>query len=159
MAGSLKEQSTRTVRAILLFFLAVAWVGWGCGGHHKATSSSSATIGALAGDPVAAIKGVLPKRWTVLKVQEHTFPFYLPEGDGTLIVAGDPSKHIPSGKPRAQFQIWIMPLNYQDGGQEPFKEMRQTYPPQLLATGKNAKVYEWGVPPELFDDLIRVLFR
>jgi hypothetical protein len=142
-----------------LLTLAVVGVCCGCDRNPRATSPSVLAAGTLVSDPVAAVKSVLPKGWTVLEVKEHTSPLYAPEGDGTLIVAGDAEQQMPGAKPRAQFSIWIMPPSYEDRGEDPKKEIRQTVPPQLLATGKNAKVYAWGLPSELHDTLTKALFR
>ena len=46
-----------------------------------------------------------------------------------------------------------------EGAGTPERETQQTVPPRLLATGKNAKVYAWGVPSDLHDTLTKVLFR
>lgn len=143
----------------LLLTLAAVGVCWGCDHHHHATTPSGLAADTLVSDPVTAVKSVLPKGWTVLEVKEHTSPFYLPKGDGTLIVAGDAEKQIPGGKPRAQFSIWIMPPSYGNSGEDPESGIQQTVPPQLLATGKNAKVYAWGLPADLRDTLTKALFR
>ena len=133
----------------------------GCGDKHQAASppAPAPAAGTLVSDPVAAVKRVLPKGWTVLAVKEHTSPFYLAQGDGTQIVAGDAEKQVPGAKPSVQFQIWIMPPGYEGGGEDPGRGVYQTVPPRLLATGMNAKVYAWGLSSDLQDTLIKALFR
>ena len=120
--------------------------------------------GWLVSDPVAAIKAVLPKGWAVLEVKEHSFPFYRPEGDGKEIVVGDPGKQRPDakGKPVFRVRIWIMPPNYRDGGDDPTGGKAQTWPPGLVATAKNARVYVWVGAydwPTACDDLRHAIIK
>ena len=96
----------------------------------------------------------------MLAVKEHTSPFYLAKGDGTQIVAGVSGEQDPSGKPRVLFQIWIMPPDYEGGAGDLGRGAQQTVPPRLLAAGKNAKVYVWGLQSDdLHDTLIKALFK
>ena len=131
----------------------------GCDVKHQAAAPPAPAANTLVSDPVAAVKSILPKGWTVLAVKEHTSPFYLAKGDGTQIVAGVSEQQDPSGKPRVQFQIWIMPPDYEGGAGDLGRGIQQTVPPRLLATGKNAKVYVWGLQPDLQDTLIKALFK
>ena len=147
----------KTQHLISILFLAAYCCG--CDVKHQAALPTAPAVNTLVSDPVAAVKSILPKEWTVLAVKEHTSPFYLPKGDGTQIVAGVSEKQDPSGKPRVQFMIWIMPPDYESGGESPATGTHQTAPPRLLATGKNAKVYAWGLQPDLQDTLIKALFK
>ena len=131
----------------------------GCGDKQQVASPPAPAANTLVSDPVAAVKTILPKGATVLAVKEHTSPFYLPKGDGTQIVAGVSAQQDPSGKSRVLFQIWVMPPDYESGGEVPDTGNHQTTPPRLLATGKNAKVYAWGLQPDLHDTLIKALFK
>ena len=131
----------------------------GCGDKHQAASPPAPAENTLVSDPVAAVKGILPKGATVLAVKKHTSPFYLAKGDGTQIVAGVSGEQEPSGKSRVLFQIWIMPPDYEGGGNSPDTATHQTTPPQLLAAGKNARVYVWGATSEWHDTLIKALFK
>ena len=142
-------------------FLTLAAVGvcCGCGVKHQAASPPAPAANTLVSDPAAAVKSILPKGATVLAVKEHTSPFYLPKGDGTQIVAGVSEQQDPIGKPRVLFMIWIMPPDYESGGEGPDTGNHQTTPPRLLAAGKNAKVYAWGLQPDLQDTLIKALFK
>ena len=132
----------------------------GCGVKQQAAPPPAPASNTLVSDPVAAVKSVLPKGWTVLAVKEHTSPFYLAKGDGTQIVAGVSEQQEPSGKTRVLFQIWIMPPDYEGGAVDPGRGAYQTTPPRLLAEGKNAKVYVWGLQSgDLHDTLIKALFK
>jgi hypothetical protein len=131
----------------------------GCGVKQQAAPPPAPAANTLVSDPVAAIKGILPKGVTVLAVKEHTSPFYLAKGDGTQIVAGVSGEQDPSGKSRVLFQIWIMPPDYEGGAGDLGRGAQQTVPPRLLATGKNGKVYAWGLTSDLHDTLIKALFK
>ena len=142
---------------IPIFFLASFCCG--CGVKHQAASPPAPAANTLVSDPVAAVKNILPKGATVLAVKEHTSPFYLAKGDGTQIVAGDAEKQVPGAKPRVQFQIWIMPPDYEGGAEDLGRGAYQTVPPRLLATGRNAKVYACAFSTDLQETLIKALFK
>ena len=142
---------------IPVLFLAAYCCGFG--DKQQAALPPAPAANTLVSDPVAAVKSILPKGATVLAVKEHTSPFYLAKGDGTQIVAGVSAEQDPSGKPRVQFQIWIMPPDYEGGAEDLGRGAYQTVPPRLLATGKNAKVYAWSLTDDLHDTLIKALFK
>jgi hypothetical protein len=78
----------------------------------------------------------LPEGWTVLNVEENTYPTDLPKGNGKAIFLGRrPGKE-------ARIIVYIMPADYQDGGPHP-RSLSGTIPAKLIATVSTAKIYLW----------------
>jgi hypothetical protein len=93
--------------------------------------------------PVWKIQSVLPDGWAISEVVDNTYPDYRPDGKGTaffLVMAG--KKYYKQDYSAA---VYVMPLNYQDGGMDPTKGRAQTAPPRLIARTRDAKIYVW--PP------------
>jgi hypothetical protein len=98
----------------------------------------------LVADPVAAIRKVLPKSWEILKVEHHTYPFYRPKGDGKAVFLGIAGKKY--SKEQFSAVLYIMPADYQDGGDDPTHGEAASWPARLVATTKDAKLYLWPGP-------------
>ena len=118
----------------------------------------------LTNDPVAAIRSVLPKGWTVAKVDENAYPPHGPKAKGRAICVFSPDQRLGPMQSKESV-LYIMPANYRDGGEEPPQE--QQYRARLVLTTPTAKVYLRGdeTPfsstgwPTLKDDIIKALVR
>ncbi len=113
-------------------------------------------------DPVPAVRAVLPRGWTILKVEDGTYPWYRPKGLGTAIfMAISGKKYL---KQDYSAVLFIMPSDYKDGGEDPTHGQAQTFPPRLIAKTKNAKLYLWPGPEAedwktMQQDLLRALTK
>ena len=147
MAGPICERMIKTFSlAALLGACVVA-----CGAAEPAK---------LVPDPVAAVRKALPKTWTILKVEEHTYPTYRPKGDGKAIYLGIAGKVYT----KAQYSavLYIMPPDYVDGGEDPTHGQAQTVPPRLVATTADAKIYLWSAADDwntMREDLLKAIIR
>lgn len=129
---------------------------------RKNIESNGAQSPRLVSDPVAAITKVLPKTWTVLKVEEHTYPFYRPKGDGKAVFLGISGKNYT--KQGYSAVLYLMPANYEDGGKDPTHGGAQTIPARLVATTTDAKLYLWPGPEAedwktMQEDLLKALVK
>jgi hypothetical protein len=118
--------------------------------------------GSLVNDPVKAIKGILPQGWAILKVENNTYPSYRPEGKGTGIFLGITGKKY--FKQDHSAEIFLMPLDYQDGGEHPTNGKAQSWSARLIVTAKDSKIYLWpGSQVEdwltMEDDLLKALLK
>jgi hypothetical protein len=113
-------------------------------------------------NPVSAIRAVLPHGWTILKVEDNTYPFYRPKGNGKAVFLGISEKKYL--KEHFSAVLYIMPLDYQDGGDDPTHGKAASWPARLIATTKTAKLYLWpGSQAEdwktMQEDLLKALAR
>ncbi len=94
----------------------------------------------LIDSPVEAIRKVIPDGWKI-EIKKDAHPFYRPTGKGLQVYF----VHTTHKYFKAQFSaaLWIMPADYQDGGDDPTQGKAQTYPPKLIASFPNGKVYLW----------------
>ena len=116
----------------------------------------------LADDPVAAVKAILPDGWAVLKVEENTHPPYRPKAGGRAVFLGIAGRKYP--KIGYEAALYIMPPDYQDGGEDPTDGKAMTYPARLIGTTEDAKLYLWGDdrgPPwaSMRGDLLKALVK
>ncbi len=121
-----------------------------------------ASAGVLVTNPVEKVRGALPVGWTIIRVETNTYPFYRPEGKGTGIFLGIQGKRY--SKQDYSAVLYIMPLPYEDGGEDPTHGQAQTSPPRLIATTDKAKVYLWPGPEadgwgSMQKELLAALFR
>ena len=114
----------------------------------------------IVSDPVAAVKKALPDGWTILKVEENTYPSYRPKGNGKAIFLGQEGKKYL--KQQYSAVLHLMPKDYDDGGADPTKGQAQSWPARLIATTQDKKVYLWPGPKAedwetVQQDLLKVL--
>jgi hypothetical protein len=130
----------------------------GCNDHAGDSSSSSAAPRRLVSDPASAIRSVLPDGWVVLGVKENEFPFYYSEGNGRAIELARIKEEGRVRKVSYDAKLWIMPADYQDGGGPKNTKLTQTWPPTLIATLADAKLYLWdgGAWGTIAEDILRV---
>ena len=102
-------------------------------------TSSSAATPYLVDDPVAAVRKVLPAGWVVQEVKQDAYPTYRPEGKGRAIYVGPKAGH-PGAKTNYDAVVFIMPSDYQDGGESDSSK------PKLIAMTQDAKIYMTGWP-------------
>ncbi|MBI3985439.1 MAG: hypothetical protein HY343_00840 [Lentisphaerae bacterium] len=105
---------------------------------------ASASAGMIVTNPVETVRGTLPREWTILRVETNTYPFYRPKGNGTSIFLGLQGKKYL--KQDFSAVLYIMPSEYEDGGEDPTGGQAQSWPPRLIATTDKAKVYLWPGP-------------
>jgi len=128
-----------------------------------ATICKSAEMATFTTNPIAAVKAVLPQGWVVLKVEEGTYPSYRPQGKGKAVVLGVSGKKYR--KQQCSAVLYIMPPDYEDGGEDPTHGQAQSPPARLIARAKNGKLYLW--PPNgkaedwrtMQEDLLKVLLK
>jgi hypothetical protein len=125
-----------------------------------AATCSAAEPRVLVADPVAAIRKVLPKAWEILKVEDHAYPFYRPKGDGKAVFLGIAGKKY--SKQQFSAVLYIMPADYQDGGDDPTHGQAASWPARLNATTKDARLYLWPGPQAedwktMQEDLLRAV--
>jgi hypothetical protein len=126
------------------------------------TFGASAEMPIIATNPVAAVRAVLPPGWTILKVEDGTYPSYRPKGSGKAIFLGVSGKEYL--KEQFSAAVYIMPSDYEDGGDDPTQGKAAGWPARLIATTKTAKVYLWpGAQAEdwqtMQKDLLRALVK
>lgn len=112
-------------------------------------------------DPVAAVRTALPEGWSILRVEENRNPVHRPEGKGKAIYLVAPNR--VDKKSDYDAVIYIMPADYEDGGEDPTHGQAQVPPARLLIDAADAKIYVW--PPgtvtgwQTFrEDLFKALF-
>jgi hypothetical protein len=110
--------------------------GWQVQLYFAALSDIALKNAALKRDPVAAIRSALPQGWAILKVEENAFPADLPNGKGKAILLG-------RGGEETDAIVYIMPADYQDGGEHLKSKLSRTIPAKLIATVPTAKIYLW----------------
>jgi hypothetical protein len=112
--------------------------------HKDETQSGGRWSGyVIEEDPIIALKAFLPENWAILKVEDNTYPTYRPKGKGKCIFLGDPKKDYAQKKIPYDVEIYIMPADYDDGGIDPTDGKGQSWPPKLIASTHNAKIYLW----------------
>lgn len=121
-----------------LILLIGALLGAGCAGNRLRPADFD--------DAVARIRTILPPDWTILTIKHDTYPFYRPEGKGTAVFLA-PSK-LAQRKTDYQGVIYLMPLNYADGGEDPTHRQAQTSPARLIGRSAHLKVYLWSGWPQ-----------
>ena len=126
------------------------------------TLCGSAEIPTITTNPVLAVSAVLPPGWTILKVEDNTYPFYRPKGSGKAIFLGISGKKYL--KEQFSAVLYIMPADYQDGGDDPTQGKAASWPARLIATTKPAKLYLWPAPQAedwetLQKDLLKAIVR
>jgi len=117
----------------------------GCDELAKVAKDNGGTIKFFHPDPVIAIQNILPDGWFVLRVVTDTYPGHRPKGRGTAIYLASPQH--PGHKEEEDAVVYLMPLDYDDGGDDPThgqEEMGQTWPARLLGSADANKVYLWG---------------
>ncbi len=97
----------------------------------------------LKSDPVAAIRSLLPKGWAILKVEENAYPPLRPKGKGKAIYFYSPQQKVGVMQDKASV-VFIMPADYDDGGEDPTHGQSQRFPAALILTTSAAKVYLSG---------------
>ncbi len=112
--------------------------------------------------PEAAVRMALPDAWVILRVEVDTYPSYRPEGKGKAIFLGLKDKKYL--KQQHSAVLFIMPPDYQDGGDDPTGGQAQSWPARLIATTEEAKLYLWpGSQAENWEtmekDLLNVLIE
>ena len=110
-------------------------------GVWRKQSPEPPTIGTNA---IAAVKSILPQGWTILKTEDNTYPDYRPKGNGTAVFLGISGKTYL--KQQYSAVLYIMPPDYQDGGDDPTHGDAASWPARLIATTKAAKLYLWPGP-------------
>jgi len=125
-------------------------------------SSTDKSKKVMVKDPVAVLKAVLPAGWIILEVRDGAHPHYRPEGNGTEILLGLEGKEYL--KQQYSAALYIMPVDYEDGGADPTNCEVQTRPPRLIATVSNAKLYLWPGPVidnwrTMQEDLLKALLK
>ena len=95
----------------------------------------------LVDNPVEAIQSILPEGWIILRVDNDTYPSYRPPGKGKAIFfAISGKKYI---KQQYEAVLYIMPIEYDDGGEDPTGGQAQSWPPRLIETTEKFKIYLW----------------
>ena len=118
----------------------------------------------LKSDPVAAIRSALPNGWAILKVEENAYPPLRPKGKGKAIYFYSPQQKVGVMQDKASV-VYIMPADYDDGGEAPTHGQAQKFPAALILTTPTAKVYLLGneTPytatgwPTLKDDILKAI--
>jgi hypothetical protein len=116
----------------------------------------------LVDDPEAAINSILPKDWYILKVENDTYPCYRPPGKGKAVFfAVSGTQYI---KQQYQAVLYIMPIEYNDGGEDPTGGEAQTWPARLIATTDKFKIYLWpdsSTSPwkTMREDILKVIIK
>ncbi|MDY0166833.1 MAG: hypothetical protein RBS80_09835 [Thermoguttaceae bacterium] len=95
-------------------------------------------------NPVESVRGILPGGWTILRVETNIYPFYRPKGDGTAIFLGIQGKKY--AKQDYSAVLYMMPSDYDDGGEDPTGGQAQSWPPRLIAKTDKVKMYLWPSP-------------
>ena len=106
---------------------------------------------------------MLPQGWVVLKVEQGTYPWYRPKGKGTAVALGISGRHY--AKQQRLAAVYIMPPDYDDGGDDLTHGQAQSPPARLIAAAKNGKLYLW--PPSgqaedwrtMQEDLLKALVK
>lgn len=116
----------------------------------------------LVDDPVAAVKAALPQGWIVLKVEENTHPPYRPKAGGRAIFLRIAGRKYP--KIGYEAALYIMPPDYQDGGEDPTDGKAMTWSARLIGSTEHAKLYLWSQdrgPPwsSMREDLLKALVK
>jgi hypothetical protein len=122
----------------------------------------------LKSDPVAAIRAALPKGWAIHKVEESAYP-------SMRKAAGKAGKaiylHLPGQKVGVMQDedsvVYIMPADYDDGGDNPADNEAQKFPAALILSTSAAKVYLLGNEssssatgwPTLKDDILKAILQ
>jgi hypothetical protein len=102
----------------------------------------------------------LPKGWTILRVQDNTYPSYRPEGKGKAIFLVS-QQHI-GRKQEEDAVVYLMPPSYDDGGTDPTHGQAQTWPARLVSITPQVKIYLWygGVGwPTIEQDIVSALTK
>ena len=98
----------------------------------------------LKNDPVAAIRSALPKGWEILKVEENPCLPLLRCGKGKAIFIYSPQQKVGVMQDR-ESAVYIMSSDYNDGREDLAKGgLPQKYPPALILTTPEAKIYLLG---------------
>jgi len=95
----------------------------------------------LKSNPVAAIRSVLPKGWSIEKVEENAYPPQRAKGKGKAIFL---ASNRWAWDKAADVVVYIMSADYQDGGKDLTPGRITTNPARLMATIPTAKIYLWG---------------
>ena len=148
---------SRTIIAIILTSLTV----------NRLQAEVTNATPTLVDDPVIAVQAILPMGWEILRVVEHTYPSYRPNGDGKAIFLSSPRQGKGETKPGYEAVLYIMPGDYDDGGEDPTRGQAQSYPARLIATTDKAKIYFWGtIGPTsamgwntIKEDILRVILK
>jgi len=130
--------------AVLVAATILAGCGEGQQGQKSNTRVTSKTSPAaatpyLVDDPVAAVTKVLPAGWVVQEVKHDAYPTYRHDGKGRAIYVGPKAGH-PGAKVNYDAIVFIMPSDYQDGGEI------DSGKPKLIAMTQDAKIYMTGWP-------------
>ncbi len=136
--------------------------GWQVQLYFVALSPVALKDVALKSDPVAAIRSALPEGWTILKVEDNTYPPHRPAGKGKAIFL------LPRYGGRVDVVVYIMPSDYQDGEKVPREVKAWTSDrARLIGAAPTFKVYFWEAYGQLLapgwptatDDILKALLK
>lgn len=107
----------------------------------RAQSQTAQSVPELVGDPVEAIRAILPSHyWIIEDVVEHTQPRCRLGGEGTAVYLTYPLQK--NRKPGYDAAVYLMPTDYDDGGDAPIE--CDTHPARRLLMTDTTKVYLWS---------------
>ncbi len=136
--------------------------GWKMQLYFVALSDVALKDVAIKSKPIAAIRSALPEGWTILKVEENSYPSDSPKGEGKAIFL------VSTHSEAVDVIVFIMPADYQDGRKVSKPgQARTTNHAALIAKSPTAKVYLWerfgqfSAPrwPTMTDDILKALLK
>ena len=121
----------------------------GCSAGTPRVQGNAAPSAARPVDPTDAatissrLLTICPPGWRVVRTERDTYPWYRPEGKGIGVFLAPPE--FRQRKTDYELAVFVMPPDYQDGGDDPLGGAQaQTYPPQLVGATDRMKIYVWG---------------
>ena len=131
-------QLMRTVSCCLGILVASALVGCSSGAQSVARGVDPSDVSAI----TSRLGTILPKGWRIVRTDRDTYPSYRPPGKGIGVFLAPPE--LRQRKTEYEAAVYVMPPDYQDGGDDLTGGAAQSWPARLVAATDRMKIYVWG---------------